>query len=169
MKESIIKERSLFHKNMHIDYNVLATDVQAVDLTDIGWGENLSNFAPSVQHMEERQGADSSQPGENPDEVPETYAIAQDLRTASTRSRVTLEKLDNIDTDTDYRSAVGSLNGEQRLFFNHFLFCMKRTPDTRRFHFLSGGAGGGKSVLTRAVLQAALLWYNLLPEWKEVW
>lgn len=153
---------------MHIDYNVLATDVQAVDLTDIGWGENLSNFAPSVQHMVKRQGAGSSQPGKNPDEVPETYAIAQDLRTASTGSRVTLKKLDNIDTDTDYRSAVRSFNGEQRLFFNHFLFCMKRTPDTQRFHFLSRGAGVGKSVLTRAVLQAALRWYNLLPEWKEV-
>jgi hypothetical protein len=55
------------------------------------------------------------------------------------------------------------LNTKQRLFFNQFLYCRKRTPEQQRFHFLSGGAGVGKSVLTRAVLQAALRWYNLLP------
>jgi hypothetical protein len=163
LRESIVQERALFHKNLHIDYDDLATELRNVDLTDMNWGHSLSNFAPSVQHMDERQGAGASQPGEHPDEVPETYDLAQDLRTASTGSRVVLEKLDNIDTDIEYRLAVRSLNKEQRLFFNHFLYCMKRTPETQRFYFLSGGAGVGKSVLTRAILQAALRWYNLLP------
>lgn len=162
LKSSILEERALFHKNLDVDYDDLAADLRNVDLTDIDWGESF-NFAPLVQHMDERQGAGTLEEGENPDEIPDTYDLAQDLRTASTGSRVSLEKLDNIDTDPDYRQAVRSLNTEQRLFFNHFLHCMKRTPEQQRFHFLSGGAGVGKSVLTRAVLQAALRWYNLLP------
>jgi hypothetical protein len=163
LKSSILEERGHYYKNMQVDYDDLAADLLNGDLTDMNWVENVFNFAPSVQHMDERQGTGPLEQGKNPEEVSDTYDLAQDLRTASTGFRVSLEKLDNIDTDVEYRLAVRSLNREQRLFFNHFLFCMKRTPDQQRFHFLSGGAGVGKSVLTRAVLQAALRCYNLLP------
>jgi hypothetical protein len=86
--------------------------------------------------MDKRQGTGATEDTKHPDEILDTSDLAQDFCTASTGSRVGLKKLDNIYSDAEYCQAVRSLNAEQRQFFNHFLYCMKRTPDKQRFHFL---------------------------------
>ena len=54
---------------------------------------------------------------------------------------------------------VQTLNEEQKQFFYHVIHLIKTTSDP--FHcFLSGGAGVGKSHVTKAQYQAALKYYN---------
>ena len=54
---------------------------------------------------------------------------------------------------------VQMLNKEQKEFFYHILHLIK-TSDKPFYNFLSGGAGVGKSHLTKALYQAALKFYN---------
>ena len=51
------------------------------------------------------------------------------------------------------------LNREQKEFFYHILHLMKTSKDPS-YGFLSGGAGVGKSHVTKALYQAALKYYN---------
>ena len=54
---------------------------------------------------------------------------------------------------------VQTLNKEQKEFFNHVLHQIK-TSENPFYCFLSGGAGVGKSHLTKALYHAALKYYN---------
>lgn len=54
---------------------------------------------------------------------------------------------------------VQKLNKEQKEFFYHVLHLIKAS-DEPFCCFLSGGAGVGKSHLTKALYQAALKYYN---------
>ena len=62
-------------------------------------------------------------------------------------------------SDPDYRDMVRSLNKQQKEFFYHVLHWMKIRQEPL-YAFLSGGAGVGKSVLTRALYQALLKFYS---------
>lgn len=62
-------------------------------------------------------------------------------------------------TDEDYRYMVQILNKEKE-FFHHVLHLVK-TSNESSFCFLSGGAGVGKSLVTNALYQAALKYYNV--------
>jgi hypothetical protein len=163
IKTSIEKERTLFYKDPNICYEALVADLADDDLTDTAWGDTLTNFAPSVQHMDEREGEGLIEAGKNPNEIPDMYDLAQDIETASIGSRSHVDYIDNVEPDEQYMQSIRELNREQRLFFNHFKFHMKRRPNVQQFTFLSGGAGVGKSVVTRAVLQAAIKWCNSSP------
>ena len=61
--------------------------------------------------------------------------------------------------DDVYRGMVRKLNREQKEFFYHVLHLVK-TSDDPFYCFLSGGAGVGKSHLTKCLYQAALKYYN---------
>ena len=54
---------------------------------------------------------------------------------------------------------VQRLNKEQKEFFYHVLHMIKISQDPF-YYFLSGGAGVGKSYVTKALYQAALKYYN---------
>lgn len=61
--------------------------------------------------------------------------------------------------DIPYREMLRVLNHQQREFFYHVLHWLKTKKDPL-YAFLSGGAGVGKSVLTRALYQALLKFYS---------
>ncbi|XP_062577467.1 uncharacterized protein LOC134239311 [Saccostrea cucullata] len=61
--------------------------------------------------------------------------------------------------DIPYREMLRNLNQQQREFFYHVLHWLK-TKKEPLYAFLSGGAGVGKSVLTRALYQALLKFYS---------
>lgn len=61
--------------------------------------------------------------------------------------------------DDEYRQMEQTLNKEQKEFFYHVLHLIK-TSDESFFCFLSGGAGVGKSHVTKTLYQAALKYYN---------
>lgn len=65
--------------------------------------------------------------------------------------------------DDEYRHIVQTLNKEQKEFFYHVLHLIK-TSEEPFYCFLSGGAGVGKSHVTKALYQAALKYYNTRPE-----
>ena len=52
------------------------------------------------------------------------------------------------------------LNPRQRALYNHVLFTAMHSPDTPFHIFLTGGAGVGKSVLVRAIMQGLMRWYD---------
>ncbi|XP_048587126.1 ATP-dependent DNA helicase PIF1 isoform X1 [Nematostella vectensis] len=64
--------------------------------------------------------------------------------------------------DDEYRCMVQTLNKEQKEFFYHVLHLIK-TSGEAFYCFLSGGAGVGKSHVTKALYQAALKYYNTRP------
>jgi hypothetical protein len=66
--------------------------------------------------------------------------------------------------DPTFFGLVRKLNVEQRLFYNHILFCVLRFAEQQLKSFLTGGAGMGKSVLTSALFQGLTRWYNDQPE-----
>ena len=64
--------------------------------------------------------------------------------------------------DDEYRHIVQTLNREQKEFFYHVLHMIK-TSEEPFYCFLSGGAGVGKSHVTKALYQAELKYYNTRP------
>lgn len=64
--------------------------------------------------------------------------------------------------DDEYRHMVQTLNKEQKEFFYHVLHLIK-TSEEAFYCFLSGGAGVGKSHVSKALYQAALKYYNTRP------
>ena len=62
--------------------------------------------------------------------------------------------------DEEYFNLLRSLNLRQREFFNHVIHWIK-CRDEPLYAFLSGGAGGGKSVVIRALYQSLYRILNL--------
>ena len=79
----------------------------------------------------------------------ESYGMSDDLSIPSTSLNNEPLVLDEL-PDDDYRQMVQTLNKEQKEFFYHFLHQIK-TSETPFYCFLSGGAGVGKSHLTKAL------------------
>lgn len=64
--------------------------------------------------------------------------------------------------ETEYREMVRSLNPKQKAFFYHILHWFK-SNDKPLYNFLSGGAGVGKSVVTKAIYQGLIRCLNVCP------
>ena len=118
--------------------------------------DNYDLVAPgtqNIEHQDESVGAQDLRPDFN-----ENYDLSSDIgipSTASNSEQLILNELQ----DRDYRQMVQKLNKEQKEFFFHILYLIK-TTDKPFQCFLSGGAGVGKSHLTKALYQAALKYYN---------
>lgn len=88
----------------------------------------------------------------------ETYDIGEDIG-ASTRVLFE-EVLPHKEIDNEhFLKQVRTLNKDQKLFFSTILANVK-TTSVPFYTFLSGGAGVGKSVVTRCIYQALLKYYN---------
>ena len=112
-------------------------------------------IAPNIQNIElqdEAIGNEDLHPDFN-----ENYDLSPDLGIPSTSFNEPL--ILNELPDDDYRQMVQTLNKDQKEFFYHILHKIK-TSETPFYCFLSGGAGVGKSHLTKALYQAALKYYN---------
>lgn len=88
----------------------------------------------------------------------ENYNLSDDIGIPSVDSRSEPLILNEL-PDDEYRCMVQTLNKEQKEFFYHVLYLIK-TSDEPFYCFLSGGAGVGKSHVTKALYQAALKYYN---------
>ena len=62
--------------------------------------------------------------------------------------------------ESKYRETIRSLNKEQKCIFYHILHWFKVNTDEPLYAFLSGGAGVGKSVTTRAMYQALYRFFS---------
>ena len=113
-------------------------------------------IAPAIQNVEyqdQAEGTQDLQPDFN-----ENYNLSDDIGIPSVdmnQQPLILYELQ----DEEYRQMVQMLNKEQKEFFYHILHLIK-TSDEPFYYFLSGGAGVGKSYLTKTLYQAALKYYN---------
>ena len=117
--------------------------------------DNYHLIAPATQNIErqdESEGAQDLHPDLN-----ENYNLSSYIGIPSTASNTEQLILNELH-DHDYRNMTQMLNKEQKEFFNHILHLIKTTDQP--FCFLSGGAGAGKSHLTKTLYQAALKYYN---------
>ena len=118
--------------------------------------DNYDLVAPGTQNIElqdELEGTQDLHPDFN-----ENYDLSGDLgipSTASTTEQLILHE----EQDDVYRGMVQKLNKEQKEFFYHVLHLIK-TSANPFYCFHSGGAGVGKSHLTKCLYQAALKYYN---------
>lgn len=119
-------------------------------------GNNYDLIAPNTQDIElhdEAEGAQDLHP-----DFTESYDLSEDIGIPSTAANTERLILNEI-PDDEYRNMVQTLNKEQKEFFYHSLHLMKTSNDPF-YSFLSGGAGVGKSHVTKALYQAALKYYN---------
>ncbi|CAB4004954.1 Hypothetical predicted protein [Paramuricea clavata] len=131
------------------DLNVTQDQLNNVEDSD----ENYDLIAPGTQNIEHQdEDAQELHP-----EFNETYDLSGDLVIPSAASNT--EQLILHEEQDVYRGMVQKLNREQKEFFFHVLHLIK-TSDNPFYCFLSGGAGVGKSHVTKCLYQAALKYYN---------
>ena len=114
--------------------------------------DSYDSIAPATQSVELQDEAEGSR-DLHPD-FNENYNFADDIGIPSIDSNSEPLILNELE-DNEYRHLVQMLNKKQKEFFNHVLHLIK-TTDERFYCFLSGGAGVGKTHLTKALYQAAL-------------
>ena len=134
------------------DLNEIEQNLRSTNCSE----EQFDSIAPNTQHIEledEAEGMEDLHPDFN-----ESYDMSDDLGIPSTSLNNEPLVLNEL-PDDDYRQMVQTLNKEQKEFFYHILHQIK-TSETPFYCFLSGGAGVGKSHLTKAIYQAALKYYN---------
>ena len=134
------------------DLNEIEQHLQNADCNE----DQFDLIAPNTQNIElqdEAEGTEDLHP-----DFSENYDLSDDLGIPS--AALNNEPLIlNESPDDDYRQMVQTLNKEQKEFFYHILHQIK-TSEIPFYCFLSGGAGVGKSHLTKALYQAALKYYN---------
>ena len=113
-------------------------------------------IAPNTRNIELQDGAEGAQ-DLHPD-LTERYDLSEDIGIPSTAANTDQLILNEV-PDQEYCHIVQTLNKEQKEFFYHILHLMKTSNDPFCC-FLSGGAGVGKSHVTKALYQAALKYYN---------
>ena len=155
----LLKERI---DNQMLQYAICSEDLTEIELhlQNADCNEDQFNLiAPNTQNIElqdEAEGTEDLHP-----DFSENYDLSDDLgipSAALNNEPLILNEL----PDDDYRQMVQTLNKEQKEFFYHILHQIK-TSETPFYCFLSGGAGVGKSHLTKALYQAALKYYNTRP------
>ena len=131
------------------DFNEMEQEMTSVE-------DSYDSIAPATQSVELQDEAEGSR-DLHPD-FNENYNFADDIGIPSIDSNSEPLILNELE-DNEYRHLVKMLNKKQKEFFKHVLHLIK-TTDERFYCFLSGGAGVGKTHLTKALYQAALKYYN---------
>ena len=140
-------------------YAICSEDLNEIQehLNNSQWSDDtydvIARVTQNMEYRDDAEGIQDLQPDFN-----EGYDMSDDIgipSTASNSEQLILNELQ----DHDYRQMVQLLNKEQKEFFYHIVHLIKTSNEP--FHcFLSGGAGVGKSHLTKALYQAALKYYN---------
>ena len=150
--KNTIDEQMKYYAMCSEDLNAIQDQLNNVEDSD----ENYDLIAPGTQNIE-RQDEDEGAQDLHP-EFNENYDLSGDLGIPSAASN-TEQLILHEEQDDVYRAMVQKLNREQKEFFYHVLYLIK-TSDNPFYCFLSGGAGVGKSHLTKCLYQAALKYYN---------
>lgn len=132
-------------------------DMQTIEYSDDMW----NSVAPNTQHTECNLLAEPQNDSVGGMEITENYDLSVDLGIPSSSATCNSEQNVSFDEmpDEDYRQTVRLLNTEQVRFFYHILHLVK-TCNEPFYCFLSGGAGVGKSHLTKALFQAVYKYLN---------
>ena len=133
------------------DFNDIQQEMNTLDKSYMY--DTIAPCSQNIEDHDETEGDTDLHPDFN-----ENYNLSDDIGIPSVDSNTTPLILNEMQDD-EYRCMVQMLNREQKEFFYHVLHLTK-TSDEPFYCFLSGGAGVGKSHLTKALYQAALKYYN---------
>ena len=150
INEAIEEERLLYEPFREAVDSVEHIVENVEDEFDEAW----DNLAPNTEHMES---TDIPQAPRNEHEQ-ESYDIGRDLGLNVTRQEEELNLVYEI-PDNEYREHMRSLTKEQIAFVYDVIGQLK-TGTAPIYRFLSGGAGVGKSHVTKAIHQMAVKYYN---------
>ena len=148
--------------NQMKQYAICSEDLDKVQqqLSNTEGSNDLYDYAmiaPATEHAAENADETLGMQNLHPD-FNETYDLSDDIGIPSSISTTDQLILNEV-PDEEYRNMVQMLNKEQKEFFYHILHLMK-TSDNPFYNILSGGAGVGKSHLTKALYRAVLKFYN---------
>lgn len=124
---SLEVNRNKYVKDITTDFEEIAREAEKGD-HEGSRGESFPIVAPCTQHEDDvaRHETETTQQGEAHDEIPDVYDIATDLGTRVEGHKSKIEYVDNMVDDITFRQMVRQLNPEQRLYFDHLLYCLKR-------------------------------------------
>ena len=154
-KERYMLLSNVISKQME-QYAVCNQDFSEMEQEMTSVEDSYDSIAPATQSVELQDEAEGSR-DLHPD-FNENYNFADDIGIPSIDSNSEPLILNELE-DNEYRHLVQMLNKKQKEFFYHVLHLIK-TTDEPFYCFLSGGAGVGKTHLTKALYQAALKYYN---------
>ena len=147
----VINEQMKQYAVCNEDFNEIQQEMNRIE-------DRFDEIAPCAQSLEQKDKAEGDK-DLHPD-FAGNYNLSDDLGIPSVNNSEPL--IMNELPDDEYRHIVQTLNKEQKEFFYHVLHLIK-TSEEPFYCFLSGGAGVGKSHVTKALYQAALKYYNTRP------
>ena len=127
--------------------------------------ECFDTVAPTVQEREARDRSEDIPVEVDNEDLFTDYDFGPDIGLRESTERgtdIAEELIRNKVSDQEYRSDVQSLNRKQKEIFYHVLKHVK-TSSEQFFIFLSGGAGVGKTRVTKTIHQALIRHYNTVP------
>ena len=146
---NVINEQMAQYAVCNEDFNEIEQEMNHLQDTY----DSIAPYTQSVEHQDQADGNKDLHPDFN-----ENYNMSDDIGIPSVDLNTEPLILNELQ-DNEYRHMVQMLNKEQKEFFYHVLHLVK-TSDEPFYCFLSGGAGVGKSHLTKALYQAVLKYYN---------
>ena len=157
VKGKLEKKRQEY--NRHADEVDLGEKQMQQDLSEDRFGD----IAPCTHHINEinREKSKMQDNRVEGEDLFTSYDIGSDLQLKG-GTDMQEEKICNRLSDFEFRELARSLNIKQREFFYHVLKKVK-TTDQQLTLFLSGGAGVGKTRVTKCLYQALLRYYNTGP------
>lgn len=158
-KRTIQAKRAMYEQNRKL-IDIVESSMHQQNNND----EPVSNsgFMPENEHFEEQDRDEGCSVAEKygcfDPGIHLNYDVGTDI--GITRKQISEDDILFKLPDTEYRKLVQSLNPEQKIFFYHILHWFE-TKNEPLYNFLSGGAGVGKSVVTRAIYQALIRCFNI--------
>ena len=152
LQESIKEQKGLYAV-CYEELNGVQEQLNSVANDNEDQFDLIAPITQDIDHQDEHEGNENLHPDLN-----ENYDLSDDLGIPSASSNNEPLILNEL-PDQEYREMVQTLNKKQKEFFYHSLHQIK-TSDKPFYSYLSGGAGVGKSHLTKSIYQAALKYYN---------
>ena len=90
-------------------------------------------------------------------------AVEMGLEAPGSDASVSRYKVPDLLCDDEYLELCDSLNQKQRDYLMHVISCFKNPSSLPIYHFISGGAGVGKSRLIKAIYQSVMRIYRSEP------
>ena len=151
--DEVLERNRAYVFNSSIDWDVLQLTV-------------LNDFEKARQRLDElAQTKRDSHAGAGTCE----YDVGVDIREPGMNTNsggAAVQQQANKMATAEYFQAVDGLNAEQRALFKHIMHTVKHGLQQPFHIFLTGGAGVGKSVLLRCLVQALMRWYDSQPNAK---
>jgi hypothetical protein len=168
VKDEIVKVRPEFEKNDKLDWD----EVEKEGLQLFQKQELLQDKYVVASDMQQGE-CDDEHEGIVKDLALEEHVGQQDfgvemnVKSSTSEMVKVVNLLRSLVDDPTFFGLVRKLSVEQRLFYNHVLFCVQRFAEQQLKSFLTGGAGMGKSVLTSALFKDSHVGTMINQKWTK--